>query len=64
MNDVSRLLLKQLARIKKDRQLMDAGWDIVTRDELKTAREFLLENLNGDIAFKNGRPNPATFTIV
>lgn len=26
-------------------------------DEFKTARQFLLEKLNGDIAFKNGRPN-------
>jgi hypothetical protein len=25
-------------------------------DEYKTAREFLLKNLDGDIAFKNGRP--------
>ena len=25
-------------------------------DEFETARKFLLENLNGDIAFKNGRP--------
>ena len=25
-------------------------------DEFKTARKFLLENLDGDIAFKNGRP--------
>ena len=26
-------------------------------DEFKTARQFLLESLDGDIAFKNGRPN-------
>lgn len=26
-------------------------------DEFKTARQFLLEKLDGDIAFKNGRPN-------
>ncbi len=25
-------------------------------EEFKTAREFLLENLDGDIAFKTGRP--------
>lgn len=28
-------------------------------DEFKTARDFLLENLSGDIAFKNGRPRAA-----
>lgn len=28
-------------------------------DEFKTARDFLLKNLDGDIAFKNGRPNRA-----
>lgn len=27
-------------------------------EEFKTAREFLLENLDGDIAFKGGRPQP------
>ena len=27
-------------------------------DEFKTARNFLLENLDGDIAFRNGRPEP------
>lgn len=27
------LLPEQLARIKIDNQLLDAGWDIVTRDE-------------------------------
>lgn len=26
-------------------------------DEFKTARQFLLESLDGDIAFRNGRPN-------
>jgi hypothetical protein len=25
-------------------------------DEFETARKFLLENLDGDIAFRNGRP--------
>ena len=29
-------------------------------EEFKTAREFLLENLDGDIAFKGGRPQSAT----
>lgn len=29
-------------------------------EEYKTAREFLLANLDGDIAFKGGRPNMAT----
>ena len=29
-------------------------------EEFKTAREFLLENLDGDIAFKGGRPQMAT----
>lgn len=28
-------------------------------DEFDTARKFLLENLNGDIAFRNGRPHRA-----
>lgn len=28
-------------------------------DEFDTARKFLLENLSGDIAFKNGRPRAA-----
>jgi len=28
-------------------------------DEFETARKFLLENLSGDIAFKNGRPGVA-----
>lgn len=28
-------------------------------DEFKTARDFLLKNLDGDIAFKNGRPHTA-----
>ena len=28
-------------------------------DEFETARKFLLENLSGDIAFKNGRPTVA-----
>ena len=28
-------------------------------EEFKTARDFLLKNLDGDIAFKNGRPNRA-----
>lgn len=27
-------------------------------EEFKTARNFLLENLDGDIAFRNGRPEP------
>ncbi len=26
-------------------------------DEFDTARKFLLENLSGDVAFRNGRPN-------
>ena len=28
-------------------------------DEFETARKWLLENLSGDIAFKNGRPRTA-----